>query len=78
MQCCVLALLTKLHFSNTYAEGSELRTGEENGYKITEFRDTSSITSRLHIVWFGVKEWTFKATNRMKAFHVLLYALQKQ
>ena len=60
VQCnVVLALLTKLRFSNTYAaEGSELCTGDENGYKITEFRDTSSITSRHHVVWFGVKEWT--------------------
>jgi len=58
MQCCVLALLTKLRFSNTYAEGSELCTGEENGYKITEFKDTPAIKSTLHVVWFGVKEWT--------------------
>jgi len=39
MQCCVSVLLKKLRL-NTYAEGSELCTGEENGYKITEFSET--------------------------------------
>jgi len=52
----VVSSVDETSFLKHIAEGSELCTGEENGYKITEFRDTSSITSRLHVVRFGEKE----------------------
>ena len=60
---------------NTHAEESKLCIDEEDRYKITDFRETTRPSQASSML--SDLEWKneHSATNYMKAFHVLLYAV---